>query len=80
LRLIVEDMDLEDISRVIEVDRESYTLPWPASAYRREILHNRNAKYLVLRELAPGALPRARGGLSTEATVRILSQTGQAGR
>jgi len=58
LRLIVEDMDLEDISRVIEVDRESYTLPWPASAYRREILHNRNAKYLVLRELAPGALPR----------------------
>ncbi|MDQ2745293.1 MAG: ribosomal protein S18-alanine N-acetyltransferase, partial [Chloroflexota bacterium] len=58
MRLIVEDMDLEDISRVIEVDRESYTLPWPASAYRREILHNRNAKYLVLRELAPGALPR----------------------
>jgi ribosomal-protein-alanine N-acetyltransferase len=43
-------MELEDIPQVLEVDRESYTLPWPASAYRREILHNRNARYFVLRE------------------------------
>jgi [ribosomal protein S18]-alanine N-acetyltransferase len=43
-------MDLEDIPQVLEVDRESYTLPWPASAYRREILHNRNARYYVLRD------------------------------
>lgn len=56
MRLIVEPMDLEDIPQVLEVDRESYTLPWPASAYRREVLHNRNARYLVLRQL---------GGLST---------------
>jgi ribosomal-protein-alanine N-acetyltransferase len=45
-------MDLDDISQVLEVDRDSYSLPWPASAYRREILHNRNARYYVLRELA----------------------------
>jgi ribosomal-protein-alanine N-acetyltransferase len=44
-------MELEDIPQVLEVDRESYTLPWPASAYRREILHNRNARYVVLRRL-----------------------------
>jgi ribosomal-protein-alanine N-acetyltransferase len=44
-------MELEDVSQVLEVDRESYTLPWPASAYRREILHNRNARYLVLRRI-----------------------------
>jgi ribosomal-protein-alanine N-acetyltransferase len=43
-------MSLEDIPQVLEVDRESYTLPWPASAYRREIMHNRNARYFVLRE------------------------------
>src|SRR4051812_12419754 len=43
-------MDVDDIPEVLEVDRESYTLPWPASAYRREILHNRNARYIVLRE------------------------------
>jgi len=43
-------MQIEDIAQVLEVDRESYTLPWPASAYRREILHNRNARYVVLRQ------------------------------
>jgi len=47
-------MELEDIPQVLEVDRESYTLPWPASAYRREVLHNRNARYLVLRHGAGG--------------------------
>jgi ribosomal-protein-alanine N-acetyltransferase len=38
---------------VLEVDRESYIVPWPASAYRREVLHNRNAHYVVLREIRP---------------------------
>jgi [ribosomal protein S18]-alanine N-acetyltransferase len=52
VRLVVEPMDLDDIPEVLEVDRESYTLPWPASAYRREILHNRNARYFVLREIS----------------------------
>ncbi|GAC1325832.1 MAG: ribosomal protein S18-alanine N-acetyltransferase [Chloroflexota bacterium] len=51
MRLAVEPMKLEDIPQVLEVDRESYTLPWPASAYRREILHNRSARYLVLRRV-----------------------------
>lgn len=46
-------MELEDIAQVLEVDRESYVVPWPASAYRREILHNRNAHYVVLREVHP---------------------------
>jgi ribosomal-protein-alanine N-acetyltransferase len=47
-------MGLEDIAQVLEVDRESYTLPWPASAYRREIMHNRNARYLSLRQVPDG--------------------------
>ncbi len=50
MRLVVEAMEVEDIPQVLEVDRESYSLPWPASAYRREILHNRNARYFVLRQ------------------------------
>jgi [ribosomal protein S18]-alanine N-acetyltransferase len=57
----VEAMDLDDIPEVLEVDRDSYTLPWPASAYRREIMHNRNARYFVLRELsAQDATPEPR--------------------
>lgn len=51
MRLVVAPMELDDVPEVLEVDRESYTLPWPASAYRREILHNRTARYLVLREV-----------------------------
>jgi ribosomal-protein-alanine N-acetyltransferase len=54
LRYLVERMELEDIPQVLEIDRESYTVPWPASAYRREIIHNRNAHYYVVRELVPG--------------------------
>jgi len=54
VRYVVERMEPEDIPQVVEVDRESYTVPWPASAYRREILHNRNAHYFVVRELGPG--------------------------
>lgn len=54
MRYLVERMELEDIPQVLEIDRESYTVPWPASAYRREIIHNRNAHYYVVRELAPG--------------------------
>jgi ribosomal-protein-alanine N-acetyltransferase len=54
MRLLVEPMDLSDIPEVLEVDRLSYTLPWPASAYRREILHNRNARYFVLRQVPEG--------------------------
>jgi ribosomal-protein-alanine N-acetyltransferase len=48
-------MDLEDIPAVLEVDRDSYPTAWPASAYRREILHNRNARYIVLREMRSDA-------------------------
>ncbi|GAC1444799.1 MAG: ribosomal protein S18-alanine N-acetyltransferase [Chloroflexota bacterium] len=53
MRLVVAPMELDDVPQVLEVDRESYSLPWPASAYRREILHNRTARYFVLRELPP---------------------------
>ena len=52
----MEAMEVEDIPQVLEVDRESYTLPWPASAYRREIMHNRNARYFVLRETADASM------------------------
>jgi len=56
VKFVVEPMELEDIPQVLEVDRESYTVPWPASTYRREVMHNRNARYLVLRSIADGVL------------------------
>ncbi len=33
----------------MEVERESFTMPWPSSAYRRELKENRLARYIVVR-------------------------------
>lgn len=46
-------MRLEDIPAVMEVERQSFTMPWPAHAYRREIKENRLARYLVARRMGP---------------------------
>ncbi|MBI2861487.1 MAG: ribosomal protein S18-alanine N-acetyltransferase [Chloroflexi bacterium] len=44
-------MRLEDIPAVIEIERESFTTPWPVSAYRSELRNPRIACYIVVREL-----------------------------
>ncbi len=44
-------MNHDDISEVLAVDRDSYALPWPASAYRRELSSNQHAHYIVLRRI-----------------------------
>lgn len=41
-------MQYEDIDAVGEVERECFTTPWPASAYRRELRDNRMGRYIVL--------------------------------
>ena len=42
-------MTLEDIDAVQEVERSSFPVPWPASAFRHELTQNRNARYVVAR-------------------------------
>ncbi len=42
-------MRLEDIPAVMAVERESFTMPWPSNAYRRELKENRLARYIVAR-------------------------------
>ena len=46
-------MRLEDIPAVMAVERESFTMPWPANAYRRELRENRLARYIVARRTFP---------------------------
>ena len=48
---VVERMKLEDIPEVTEIERESFSTAWPASTYRRELLENRLAHYIVVREV-----------------------------
>jgi len=49
----VDRMRLNDVPEVMVVERDSFTAPWPASAYRRELTENRMAHYLVLRLTEP---------------------------
>lgn len=41
---------MNDVPRVVEIERLAYTTPWPPSTYRREIQENRMARYIVVRD------------------------------
>jgi ribosomal-protein-alanine N-acetyltransferase len=45
----LDKMDLSDLEEVAEIEREAYSLPWPSSAYRKELRENRMAYYVVIR-------------------------------
>ena len=49
LSVRVDRMTLRDVPEVMAIERDSFTAPWPASAYRRELIENRMAHYFVLR-------------------------------
>jgi [ribosomal protein S18]-alanine N-acetyltransferase len=50
----VDRMAVADIAEVIEIERESFSLPWPPNAYKRELQDNRTAHYIVVRRQEPG--------------------------
>lgn len=45
---VVRPMSLEDIDEVCQVEKQCFSSPWPASAYRREVKDNRLGRYIVL--------------------------------
>ncbi len=47
--LVVEPMRLADVPTVHEIERLSFTTPWPAHAFEQELTGNRMARYLVAR-------------------------------
>jgi [ribosomal protein S18]-alanine N-acetyltransferase len=49
LSVVVEPMTIDDLAAVHEIERSSFTTPWPAHAYRTEIESNRLAHYRVIR-------------------------------
>ncbi len=56
--VILRPMTLDDIDQVVAIDRESFTTPWSANAYRFEVT-NRDTSHLVVVELNGDV--RARG-------------------
>ena len=48
LPLAIVPMQLAHLSAVMEIERESFSLPWPERAYRHELTKNEYAHYYVL--------------------------------
>jgi ribosomal-protein-alanine N-acetyltransferase len=48
-RVAIEPMRLEDVPAVHEIERLSFTTPWPAYAFEQELKGNRLARYVVAR-------------------------------
>lgn len=47
--IVVEPMHTGDIPQVLEVERLSFSSPWPAFAFQQELTANRLARYVVAR-------------------------------
>lgn len=45
---LMRAMRREDIARVAEVERQSFSTAWPATAFARELQQNTSARYIVL--------------------------------
>jgi ribosomal-protein-alanine N-acetyltransferase len=43
-------MDLDDIDQVLEVERQSFTLPWSREAFLNELNFNQYAVYIVIED------------------------------
>lgn len=41
-------MNLYDIDTIVDIEREAFTAPWSAEAFRNELTHNLFAKYMVM--------------------------------
>jgi ribosomal-protein-alanine N-acetyltransferase len=50
---ILEPMKNEDIPEISRIERLCFSMPWPASAYRRELRTPETNRYLVVRYLKP---------------------------
>lgn len=49
LGFVVEPMSLSDVSEVLDIERVSFSSPWPPRAYRHEVLRNEGSHYFALR-------------------------------
>ena len=49
VRIVVDRMKVDDLPAVHEIERDSFTTPWPAHAYQHELENNRLAHYIVAR-------------------------------
>lgn len=47
-KIVIEKMTIDDIDNVLEVEKDSFSVPWSRESFLREIIENKNiALYLV---------------------------------
>ncbi len=66
LHVIVRRMTLDDVDQVVEIDRLSFPVPWPARSYRYELMNNTRNSTLYVVEKAqdvPSGAERPAGWL-----------------
>ena len=59
--IVVRPMRLEDLRQVQEIDRASFSLPWPPSSYRYELVKNQYSLLYVAEAHFPSEAPRVVG-------------------
>ncbi len=57
----IEPMVENDIERVQEIERRSFSTPWSANTYRHELRHLSNSRYIVARASTTPPPPRNEG-------------------
>jgi len=47
MKIILREMEINDLDDVMEIEKESFTTPWTREAFRMEVQDNLLAKYIV---------------------------------
>jgi ribosomal-protein-alanine N-acetyltransferase len=69
---ILEQMTAEDIPQVARIERLCFSMPWPTSAYRRELKTPETNRYIVAWWVSPALAERAGLPEPTDATLTAL--------
>jgi [ribosomal protein S18]-alanine N-acetyltransferase len=56
--ILIRSMQMEDIEKVVAIDRLSFSLPWPTSSYRFELLENKTSRLWVSEHIGDGSQGR----------------------
>lgn len=46
--LIIRPMEIDDLEKILEIERKSFSFPWTYNIFFRELTLNRSARYFVL--------------------------------
>src|SRR5215210_5564336 len=70
---ILENMTHDDIPQVANIERLCFSMPWPTSAYRRELKSPNTNRYIVARFVPPGIAAQRNMPLPTHENLTTLS-------